>query len=204
MNGRVYLQFRRLLVDDGCMPGSQIDMDELARRVGSEPDASREALAQLEREGFVVRCPEEGLQVRSFQPDDIRELVRARAVTETAIGRLVVDRATDDELRNLGAMQRAAETLLAHGGDAPQDRNFHGAIARLAREAELERDLGLAYDQLRMARPSPMRTPSRSREAWREHRVILRALVARDGDATEAAVEVHLRSIEAAILGGLD
>ena len=204
MNEQVYRRLRSLLVNHGYPAGSVLDPDELAKRLRADGPSVLDALARLGSEGLVVHVPGEGSRVRSFQPDDVRRLIETRTVTETAVGRLAVERGTDAELRELGAMLRAAEGLLAQGGEVPRNGAFHRTIARLARDPELERDLALVCDQLRLALPPATRQVARSREAWREHRAILRALTARDAAAVEEAMAAHIRSIERTILASLE
>lgn len=201
MSDKAYRQLRFLLVGNDLEPGSPLDADEFAGRLKADREAVESALATLGTEGLVVHVPGEGARLPTFEPDDIRQLIKTRTATETAVGRLAAERATDAGLRDLAAMQRASVTLLGIGGTVPLTTNFHHGVARLAGDGELARDLGLLYDKLRLARPIAMRGPARMREAWREHGVILRALTARDGAAVEEAIVAHLVSIEKTVLG---
>jgi len=200
VSDKVYRQLRFLLIDDQLEPGSPLDADDLTGRLKADRGAVVSALATLGAEGLLVDVEGGGTRLPTFQPDDIRQLIETRTATETAVGRLAVERATDAGLRDLGAMRRASVTLLGIGGTVPLTTNFHHAVARLAEDRELARDLGLVYDKLRLARPISMRGPSRMRGAWREHGIILRALTARDGAAVEEAIVAHIASIERALL----
>lgn len=202
MNDHVYRRLRSLLLDDGFEPGSALCVDDLAQRVGGDCGAVDAALGRLGLEGLVVQVPDRGIALRRFQADEVRELVEIRTVIETAAARLVIERASDAELREVVAMQRAAEAVLARGGEVARDRDFHGEIARLSGNRELTRSLGLIYDQLRLARPPAMRRGARARVAWREHGAILRAILARDAAAAVDAVTAHLESVAGAVLAG--
>ncbi len=189
---QVYQAIRSLLLAGGHRPGSRLSEAGLAERLEVSRGPVREALERLAQEGLVVRVPRRGSFVRRYEASDVIELMELRCVLEAAAARLAVRRASDADLAAMEQLLQAANQVIQSGRGYPPDKDFHQALARLAGNRALERSAGLVYDQLRLARALAVQRPGRAREAWTEHAAILRALLARDEDAAEAAVTRHL------------
>ncbi len=196
---QVYQAIRSLVLSGGHRPGSRLSEAGLAERLEVSRGPVREALERLAQEGLVVRVPRRGSFVRRYGANEVGELMELRRVLEAAAARLAVRRADDADLAAMEQLLEAASQAIASGRGYPPDRDFHQALARLAGNHALERATGLVYDQLRLARALAAQRPGRAREAWREHAAILRALLARDEDAAERAVQEHLAAATAAM-----
>jgi len=204
MTDQVYRAVRSLLLRGGYSPGSRLSETGLARMLEVSRGPVREALERLAQEGLVVRIPRRGTFVRHYGITEVRELMELRRVLELAAARMAVRRASGDDLVVVEEVLAAADTAIRNGHGYPPDKDFHLTIARLTCNRELERTAGLVYDQLRLARALAACRPGRSREAWREHTAILRALLARDENAVGVALEAHLAAAEAAMLAWAD
>ncbi|HKI57123.1 MAG TPA: GntR family transcriptional regulator [Trueperaceae bacterium] len=200
---QVYRRVRDLLLEGGYGPGERLSEVTLAERLEVSRGPVREALERLAQEGLVVRVPRRGTYVRHYARSEVRELMELRRVLETAAARLATERAGDEALERMRALQQAADVMVGSGSGYPPDKDFHQAVVRLAGNGALERSAGLVYDQLRLARSLSAQRNGRAREAWREHAAILRALLARDEAAVEAAVAAHLAAAEEAILASV-
>ena len=200
---QVYRRVRTLLLEGGYAPGERLSEVTLAERLEVSRGPVREALERLAQEGLVVRVPRRGTFVRRYGRTEARELMELRRVLESAAGRLAIERASDAQLEEMRALQKAVDVVIEAGSGYPPDKDFHQAVVRLAGNRELERAAGLVYDQLRLARSLSAQRGGRAREAWQEHAAILRALLARDGAAVEAALAAHLAAAEAAILASV-
>lgn len=200
---QVYRRVRGLLLEGGYAPGERLSEVALAGRLEVSRGPVREALERLAHEGLVVRVPRRGAFVRRYGRNEVRELMELRRVLEGAAGRLAAERASDDELAGMRALQEAADAVIQSGSGYPPDEDFHLAVVRLAGNRELERTAGLVYDQLRLARALSAQRNGRARQAWREHADILRALLARDAHGVEVALANHLEAAEAAMLASV-
>src|SRR6185437_10102124 len=96
---------------------SEIRLDErrLAADFGISRTPVREAMAQLEREGFVRSEPRRGVYVVRKNRREVIELITAWAALESMAARLITQIATDEEIASL---RRMFATF--HGGE--QDR----------------------------------------------------------------------------------
>ena len=65
-------------------PGSRIIEDRVMERYGAKRHAVRNAFAELEARGLLVRRPNRGVEVVDFTPDDVDALYDLRIILETA------------------------------------------------------------------------------------------------------------------------
>src|SRR5271154_6989384 len=82
---------------------SEIRLDErsLAQDFGISRTPVREAMAQLEREGFVRSVPRRGVYVVRKTRREVIELIAAWAALESMAARLITQTATGDEIAGL-------------------------------------------------------------------------------------------------------
>src|SRR6476661_8780080 len=82
----------------------RLDERQLAADLGVSRTPVREALAQLEREGFVRAIPRRGIYVVRKTKSEVIELITAWAALESMAARLITENATNDEIASLRRM----------------------------------------------------------------------------------------------------
>src|ERR671929_998523 len=91
-------------------PGEvRLDERQLAGDLGISRTPVREAMAQLEREGFVRSVPRRGIYVVRKTKQEVIELIQAWAALESMAARLITQKASDEEIARLRAMFAAFE-----------------------------------------------------------------------------------------------
>ena len=179
-------------------PGERLIELQLTERYGVGRAAVRAALVELDAEGLVQREANRGATVRRISVADAVEITQARAALEGLIARLAAERATDDDRKALRALVDEMATAVA-GGDAlaysKLNRRLHRALCTISRHRvadELVANLRnrAAHHQFRLAL-----VPGRPTESLGQHRAIVAAVTAGDGDAAEAAMRDHLASV---------
>jgi DNA-binding GntR family transcriptional regulator len=172
----------------------RLDERKLAQDFGISRTPVREAMAQLESEGFVRSVPRRGIYVVRKTKDEVIEMVTAWAALESMSARLMTQVASDEEIRGLREMFATFENgkLRAHL-DEYSDVNieFHQTIIRLSHNAVL---LGLAanlFTHMRMIRRTTIGEQDRADRSIRDHMNIIEALEARDTDRAERLVREH-------------
>src|SRR6478609_8105562 len=114
---------------------SRLDERQLAQDFGISRTPVREALAQLEREGFVRSIPRRGIYVVRKTRSEVIELITAWAALEGMAARLATQKASDQEISGLRQMFATFE------GGAEQAKldeyseiniEFHQAIIRMS------------------------------------------------------------------------
>src|SRR5437762_4514924 len=104
---RAYLALKDVIVSiDVYGQSGEVRLDErqLAQDLGVSRTPVREAMAQLEREGFVRSVPRRGIYVVRKTKQDIIELIHAWAALESMAARLMTTTASDDEIATLRKM----------------------------------------------------------------------------------------------------
>src|SRR3974390_3804963 len=86
-------------------PGEvRLDERALAQDLGISRTPVREAMAQLEREGFVRSVPRRGIYVVRKTKQEVIELITAWAALEGMAARLITQQASDQEIGQLRQM----------------------------------------------------------------------------------------------------
>ncbi len=201
---RVYASVKQGILD-GVHPGGELLSEgEVAEALGVSRTPVREAFLLLEAEGLMRLYPKRGALVVPVSPDEVRDVMETRMMVEAhAAGRVAAAPAPEvlDELRAL--CDRQEERLGA--GDVPgfveADRAFHHAIVGAAGNAILTRLHDSLRDrQRRMTSAGVRRDPDVTRRFLAEHRAVLDALAAGDGDAAQDLLREHLRGAWRAIV----
>lgn len=186
-------------------PGSPLLENQLAKQLGISRSPMREALARLEREGFVEIVPWKGARVTEITPKYVTELYQVRASLEGTAARLAISRLDRGRLM---AMKRTMDELATSvdAGDMTafyqHEVPFHDLYVAGCGNDLLLRTLVGMRDHLTRVRNylSATRIPGHEAASFREHQVALEAFLSGDGDAAEAAVRNHLDNVVARML----
>src|ERR1700675_4642809 len=135
---KAYVALRNVIVSsDIYRSRTDIRLDErqLAQDFGISRTPVREAMAQLEREGFVRSVPRRGVYVVRKTKREVIELITAWAALESMAARLVTENASSDEIASLRKMFTTFENGELHARlDEYSEVNieFHQAIIRMS------------------------------------------------------------------------
>lgn len=194
---RAYVALKDVILSIDVYEGrDEVRLDEraLAQDLGISRTPVREAMAQLEREGFVRSVPRRGIYVVRKTKQEVIEMITVWAALESMAARLMTKVASDDEIAGLRKMFATFEDgrVRAHL-DEYSDVNieFHQTIVRLSRNAVL---LSLAenlFTHMRMIRRTTIGEQDRADRSIRDHMNIIEALEARDTDRAEDLVRNH-------------
>ena len=86
---QVYDYLRAQMASGGLQPGAFLDLNELADRLGVSRTPLREALLNLESQGFVTVLPRRGFQLNELSLDDIRHFYEIIGALEASALRTV-------------------------------------------------------------------------------------------------------------------
>jgi DNA-binding GntR family transcriptional regulator len=182
---------REMILNGSIPPGERLNEVALASALGISRGPLREAIQRLVGEGLLTIVSHRGAFVRTFDRREIEELYDLRTAYEMHAALLVCERATDDQLDQLGE-------FLVETGDAmsdgryPVDRDFHSRLLSLADSGALERAAKETQAQISLARSISASRPVRAKEALDEHVDIVSALQSRSADDAARLVREHL------------
>jgi DNA-binding GntR family transcriptional regulator len=172
----------------------RLDERQLAQDFGISRTPVREAMAQLEREGFVRSVPRRGIYIVRKTRQEVIELITAWAALESMAARLITQQATDDEIAGLRKM---FATFLSGEVHAKLDEysevniEFHQTIIKLSRSRVLIDLAENLFTHMRMIRRKTIVEKDRADRSIRDHMHIIEALEERDTRRAEELVRDH-------------
>jgi DNA-binding GntR family transcriptional regulator len=111
---QVYDYLREQLRSGAILPGSAINLDETSRKLGVSRTPLRDALLQLESEGFVTIYPRRGVVVNSLSFEDIKNYYEIIGALESTAILQAFDKMGEKEIRTMERiiedMKRAIES----------------------------------------------------------------------------------------------
>lgn len=190
-------------------PGDPLSEQQLAAELGVSRTPIRQALQQLEREGFVQVLPSRGTFVAELSPDDLRDVYQLREILEGQAARLAAEAHAREGMGHLVAQLQTildeAWTQIRQHSDGLQAKppasaqkelhrlgiRFHGVLAQMAGNRRLHEvllGLEVTATRARLLHGS-FRDP---REAWTDHAEVLDAVRAGDADGAERVMRRHI------------
>jgi DNA-binding GntR family transcriptional regulator len=172
----------------------RLDERQLASDLGISRTPVREAMAQLEREGFVRSVPRRGVYVVRKKKQEVIELITAWAALESMAARLITQNASEAEITTLRSMFTKFENGTLHAKlDEYSEVNieFHQAIIRMSRNQVLIDLAENLFTHMRMIRRKTIGEQDRVDRSIRDHLNIIEALEARDTERAEDLVRNH-------------
>jgi DNA-binding GntR family transcriptional regulator len=200
---RVHDELRADILGGRCGPGLRLREEEIAERFGVSRTPVREALRRLEADGLVLVTPRRGAEVVRWRDDDIAELVELRALLEGHAAR----RAALDGGVDLVALRELCAQMEAHGdtdGERGADEitrlnmELHRAVHRAAGRL-LPDLLARLIDVPVVRRTFHTYSPAELTRSFAQHRELVEALAAGDGDWANAVMQSHIRAAGATL-----
>ena len=172
----------------------RLDERQLAQDFGISRTPVREAMAQLEREGFVRSVPRRGVYVVRKTKSEVIEMIQAWAALESMAARLITQHASDADIAGLRRMFATFEGDKLHAKlDEYSEVNidFHQTIIRLSGNAVLISLAENLFTHMHMIRQQTIGEEDRADRSIRDHMNIIQALEARDTERAEDLVRQH-------------
>ncbi|WP_227981462.1 GntR family transcriptional regulator [Nocardia spumae] len=169
---------REQILTGSLAPGDRLREAELAQRFGVSRVPVREALSQLQSEGFVTLVRYRGATVSAASGSAALELIQIRRGLEVLAAQLAAENrggAVADELARVVELGRTATTVRAHPDLPPLILRFHTLVARAAGNHQLELMLGQLLD--RVAWIFDQHLDERTDDSWSDHAAIARAIL---------------------------
>src|SRR5882757_3978425 len=194
---RAYAALKDVIVtlDIYDKPGDvRLDERQIANDLGISRTPVREAMAQLEREGFVRSVPRRGIYVVRKTRSEVIEMITAWAALESMAARLITENASADEIASLRTMFTKFENGRLHAKlDEYSEVNieFHQTIIRMSRNGVLISLAENLFAHMRMIRRKTIGEQDRADRSIRDHMTIIEAIEARDTERAEALVRDH-------------
>ena len=172
----------------------RLDERQLAQDFGVSRTPVREAMAQLEREGFIRSVPRRGVYVVRKTKREVIEMITAWAALESMAARLITQTATEEQIAALRKMFTTFEkgAVRAHLDEYSEvNIEFHQSIIKLSGNRVLIDLAENLFTHMRMIRRKTIVEKDRADRSMRDHMNIIEALEARSTDRAEELVRDH-------------
>lgn len=204
---QIYDQLKSDIILCKLTPGQEVTEAGLASayRLGRAP--VRSALARLCQERLLIVVPRRGHVVAPITIKSIQEVFDLRMILEPIAARAATGNVDTHWLRTFGAKPSPPDDWRKSLKFLKDNQAFHLAIIGACGNVRLERILSALYDEMsRMLHlglfserdSDVMRIDHEEQE--KEHKAIVDALEARDADAVEKAIRLHIQSSHSLVM----
>lgn len=192
----VYLQLKDAVISGVYKVGERLLEHDIAEKLQVSRTPVREALRRLESEGLLEALPKQGLVVRGYTDDEIREIYMIREALECLAAEFAAINATDEEIAVLEKYVEEMDELgvgVGTGEAMEVHRRFSEAYNRASHMPTLVRLIESLKEQMVRFRGVSLSGPERRAVAREEHRGLLDALKKRDPERASALTQTHIR-----------
>ena len=206
LSDKVVKQIVQMIQDGVLNSGDKLPGEiQFAEQFGVSRGVIREAMIQLQSQGYIRRRPKNGtyiqenLQIKISRP--VSELIRRavyadlldfRESLETKMVEIVIDRASDEEVGEI------IESLnISHSTEQQfsLDHYFHYKLAQASYNTFYMSFIDTYYDLIEEIAERSMRDRRRWQEVKDEHRQIANAIAERNKAAAREAMALHLKNV---------
>lgn len=192
---------REAILNREMTPGTRLVIDSLANQLGVSPIPVREALQQLEADGYVVIEPFVGAKVAPIEAESVVEVFSLLETMEVVSSRAACQHMTEKDFKGLEEIVLNMDALT---GDperwSQENRRFHSYICEKSGTRLIGSLMSKVLDHWDRLHRYFLKDVfgRRVRQAQREHWQILKSLRSRDPDRTETVIREHTRAAMAA------
>lgn len=188
-------ELERMIEVGELKAGDRLNENALAAKLGVSRGPIREACRGLEQSGLVHVIVNRGVFVREISNHEAAELYDIRAALYALAGRLLAPKITKKQVTELRRMVSQMEDA-ADKGELnvfyPLNVRFHEAIVQFSGNGRLLSMSTSVHREMHLFRRRTLDMPGRMKISNAEHRAIVDALAAKDGNATAQLMEDHV------------
>jgi GntR family transcriptional regulator, rspAB operon transcriptional repressor len=194
-----YEAIKKGIINHSLSPGAPLSESVLTKELGTSKTPIREALQQLEKEGFVENIAGKGAFVSRISFQDIVEIFEIREILECEVIKRVAERGffiaseVDAIRKKFESSEINGMTPSNYFKAGAQIHNFVFEAFRNKRLLEFYKGLEEHIERLRLYFFKQIHL-ERSEESLKEHLEILNALIAKDPARAEKAMRTHLQN----------
>ncbi len=193
----VYENLKKRIINHSLKSGEPLNESVLTKELGISKTPIREALQQLEKEGFIENIPGKGSFVSRISIQDIREIFEIREILECEVVKRAAMKSDPDKI---GGIRKKFETE-SNGDKNSRDQfkagdRIHTFIFESfgnKRLLEYYKRLQEHIIRMRLYFFNQLHQ-ERSGQSFKEHLEIMDALIAQDPPRAEKAMKDHLRN----------
>ena len=189
----IYRELRDRAIAFEFRPGERLNENGLAKHFGVSRTPLREALNRLRSEGLLSFSANEGFCRKPLEVKEIFDLYEFRGVLEVEAMKLVVERATAEQLTEVDLLlerESSQMPVLTPAQAVALDEACHEQLIALSGNDEMLRCLKNINARIRYVRCIDLET--NGPKAASQHKAVLRKLQQRDADGSASLMSDHI------------
>ena len=202
-----YAALRHRLIQGELEPGQRMTESQLASEIGVGKTPVREALTRLVQEGLVRSLRGHGYEVTPITLGDVQDLFNFRLIVEPAAAQLAAGHVSGADLRRLDALCATRfSTIDDEKGESEYlqaNYQFHTTIADASGNRRLAEAVRRALDESERLFHLGNVLRNRGEEVAHEHKELVDALIAGDGETTRKLTVAHITASQRLVLDAL-
>jgi DNA-binding GntR family transcriptional regulator len=196
LSEQAYRRIKRMIISLELEPGATVREGALGDQLGIGRTPIREALQRLSLEQLIEIIPRQGIFVTQIAINDLQHLFEVRIPLEKLAARLAATRGREANWRAMEeVLQAVAPTTKDLDNDTliQVDERCHRLIYKASGNDYLERTATTLYSSSLRLWYYFLTDIGDMRDAVAEHKLILDAIAAREGDKAADLMEKHIR-----------
>lgn len=197
-----YTSIKQKIFNFSLMPGELLSENALSKAVAVSRTPLRQALQRLQYEGFVCPIPKVGWQVVPVNFAKLDELYDFRLLIETdCVGTLCKTTASHSVIHSMLRQWDLEEPdIPLVGMDVSKlDESFHQQIVAALGNTEILKVHADITERIRLVRRLDFTQQLRIRDTFREHTLILKAILKQDVPQAQHLVRSHIEASKAKV-----
>jgi DNA-binding GntR family transcriptional regulator len=194
---RAYEFLKSSVLSGHFNPGERLTEEYLAKKLGVSRTPVREALHKLESEGLIKPLETRGFIVSRDSKDEVEELFELRAILEGYALRIISERISEEDLKQLEGLIAGAEDALRRKRIEEVfkwNTRFHDTLHGIVVDKKrLHRLLVNIRKYVLRYRRDTLQYPDGGKRAVDGHRKILLTLRLKDPDLCERMMREHIQ-----------
>lgn len=193
-----YERLRDAIINAGLSPGEPLSETRISKALGISRTPVREALQQLAKEGLVQVIPGRAVTVASLSMQEVLDTVHVRELLEPEVARLAAEAMSADALKTLQELTQEM-VRAAKAGDRPAwskaDIQWHEILCTTCPNRLLGELVLQARNRMHHKGSDEHVTDQYLIDGTMEHKEVVDAIVAGDGETAEKLMREHIRQV---------
>lgn len=195
LRGRVFNRIREDILSGKYGQNEELKENTIGLELGVSRTPVREALRQLELEGLVNIIPNKGAYVTGISEKDIHDIYVIRSYLEGLCARWACEKMTEERLRELEEVVDLTDFYVKKGNTeqiVELDNRFHELLYATSESKWLNHMLSDFHHYVQRVRMISLSDITRASKSNQEHRAIVEAIRAKNGEEAERLAHEHI------------
>jgi DNA-binding GntR family transcriptional regulator len=195
LRGRVFHKIREDILSGKYKENDELREAAIGEELGVSRTPVREAFRQLELEGLIRIVPNKGAYVTGITAKDVGDIYMIRSLLEGLCAKWATEHITDEQLQEMEENVYLSE-FHAQKGHTEQiavlDNRFHEILYEACDSKMLEHLLKDFHQYVYRVRKQTLAQGARGNASNHEHREIMEAIKAHDGERASELAKCHM------------